>query len=219
VSFRQILEFRQCPLDQRDCRFGLSTLICDDPEKMQRFRVIRVLLQRLTVKLLGALEPSCPVVGETGIDRPRDASRPASTLLRIGCPPMTDGWQTRHRCDPALLQHLQERAQMLLVTPPAPDRTSVQGLAHLPRTRRQNRPIRLIELKTTRFPVEPEEFDQPAALAFEVSDQVLVVDGQHAQRQRPAPMLRQPLDLEPPKTALGQVVSPRNGLIKPTKIA
>src|SRR6266850_1551110 len=95
---------------------------------------------------------------------------------------------------------------MLFVMPPPADRTGVDRLADLPMTDRGDGSLGPVKIEAGGFPVEPEEFDQPAALAFKIADQPLVIDLDHMQRPQCQPMRRQSLDLAAAVTAIGQVV-------------
>src|SRR5437660_3789167 len=95
---------------------------------------------------------------------------------------------------------------MLFVTPPPADRTGVNRLPDLPMADRCDGSLGPVKIEAGRFPVEPEELDQPPALAFEIADQPLVIDLDHMQRPQRQPMPRQTLDLAAAMAAIGQVV-------------
>src|SRR5207244_11686209 len=116
-------------------------------------------------------------------------------------------------------QHIKDRLQMPLVMPPTPDGAAEDRLPHFPETGREYWSLGAMELKAGGLPVEAEEFDQPPALALRVADHRLVIDRQHRQGQYPPPMLGQPLDLEVPPRAIGEVISEGISLAKPLEKA
>jgi hypothetical protein len=81
MRLRQVMQFRQRPLDQIDRRFDLSALICDDAQKMQRLGMLRVFRQRVAIERLRTPEPSRLMVSEAGIDRARDAAGAADVAV------------------------------------------------------------------------------------------------------------------------------------------
>src|SRR5437660_12138566 len=95
---------------------------------------------------------------------------------------------------------------MLFVTPPPADRTGVNRLPDLPMADRGDGSLGPVKIEAGRFPVEPEEFDQPPALALEIADQPFVIDLDRVKRPQCQPMCRQALDLAAAVTAIGQVV-------------
>ena len=62
-------------------------------------------------------------------------------------------------------------------------RSGEQWLAYLPCACGQDRSLGLIEVEAGRLPIQPEEFNQPAAFAFQIGDQRLVVNCEHAEKQ------------------------------------
>ena len=83
MRLRQILQCRLGPLDQLDRCLYMPAVIGNDTEKMQRFAMFRVLLQRLAVERLRPLDPSRLMMGEAGIHRPSDASGAAGVLFVV----------------------------------------------------------------------------------------------------------------------------------------
>src|SRR5271165_4255104 len=108
---------------------------------------------------------------------------------------------------------------MPLVFSPASDRAGKEGLANLPKARSEDRPLCFMKFEASGLPVETEEFDQPPALCFQVGYQLLVVDHQHLQRQHAQPMLRQPVHLQKPPPAIGQIMGEHLSLVKLMEIA
>src|SRR5215472_4080499 len=162
---------------------------------------------------------------------PRSA-RLAGSGTDIPCPPMSPAavngvapmdqahcLSGRFGSCSTLRQNLQQRLQVALILAPPANRAGEHRLAYLPAARGHDRPLGLMEVEAGGLPIEVEELDQAPALALQIRDQGLVVDRQHAQRQHMPPVLRQPLDLQSPRTAIGEVGIPYEWLIEPVKIA
>src|SRR6516225_781224 len=69
-----------------------------------------------------------------------------------------EGATTVRRRIAALRQNIEERLQMPVVMPPAPDRAAKDRLSHLPEAGREDRPLRAMKIETRGLPVEAEEF-------------------------------------------------------------
>ena len=90
---------------------------------------------------------------------------------------------------------------------PATDRAIVNRLAHLRRTRGENRAFRLMKSQTAWIPVEPAMSNDTARLAFQVSHDVFIADIENATRRQDAvPMRHQRLVMSIIAAKLGQIV-------------
>ena len=78
---------------------------------------------------------------------------------------------------------------MPLIAPPALQRGIVERLAHLVDAGGAHHAPGLVELQAARVPGQAAILDQPARLALEIADHLLILHLQHrARRQQPAPM-------------------------------
>lgn len=65
---------------------------------------------------------------------------------------------------------------MPLVAAPAAERAAIERLPHLPGAGRQDRPFGEMKIEARLLPIEAEKFDQAAAFARKIPDQLLVLD-------------------------------------------
>ena len=100
---------------------------------------------------------------------------------------------------------------MLFVMLPAAHRALVEGLADLPKAGGLYCGLGSVEFEAGWIPWQAEKFNQPPALPLQVSDQLLVLDLQHPQRQGVAPMICNAVP--------GQVLMPASGQIEGKKVA
>ena len=91
---------------------------------------------------------------------------------------------------------------------PAADRTVVDRLAYLRRAGSANRPLRVMERKAARVPIEPAMRNDTPRLTFQVGDDVFIANIENAAgRQHPVPMLHQRLVMPIIPAKLGQIIS------------
>ena len=68
---------------------------------------------------------------------------------------------------------------MSLIASPMSDRAIEYWLSHLPTAPGEDRSLGMLEIETSRLPIESEEFDQTPTLGLEIIDQCLVIDRRH----------------------------------------
>src|SRR6516165_12391244 len=95
---------------------------------------------------------------------------------------------------------------MAAVMAPPSDRTAMKRLPHLPGARRRDDPARAMKVETARLPIQAEEGNEPAALALEVGDHILVANVELGQPQNPAPVRCKPLGFDKSPRAVCKVV-------------
>ena len=95
---------------------------------------------------------------------------------------------------------------MALVMAPSSDRSTVEGLAHLPGARGLHGALGTMEIEASGFPRETKKFDEPPALALKIGNERLVLDVQAAQRQHATPMRGEALGLANAPAAIGEIV-------------
>src|SRR6266481_9091136 len=117
-------------------------------------------------------------------------------------------------CVARLPQRREHRPEMPLIMAPASDRARVDLLANLPHAQRRDRALRAVEVEAGGLPVEAEEIDQPAALPFEIADQRLVIDGQHAERKHALPMRRETRARPRANAAIDEIVGEKITLVE-----
>lgn len=90
--------------------------------------------------------------------------------------------------------------------PPAPDRAVIERLADLPSACRRDGAFSAIKIKASGLPGEAEKGDEPAALAGEVGNEILVTNLVPVQRENFLPVGHQSLSLAQPLGTVDQVV-------------
>ena len=82
------------------------------------------------------------------------------------------------------IECLEERGQVRLILPPDSNGIGIHGLANLHEAGRSHHAAVQMEGKAGRVPCEPEKIDQPARLAFQVGDQLFVIQVEPLERPR-----------------------------------
>src|SRR5688572_25895588 len=80
---------------------------------------------------------------------------------------------------------------MLFVVAPATDSMVIDRLPNLPPARRTDAALSLVELRTSRLPIDSAELDQAPDHRFGVSYQRFIVDFQNRIREHRLPMVHQ----------------------------
>ncbi len=104
-------------------------------------------------------------------------------------------------------EHFDQFPEPGFVVAPQVDRTRIDRLPDLLRTRRLDRALRFVEAQAVRLERQPAEGQQPADLAFQVGHNVLIVYVQHEARHDAMPVLHQPPVLQVVFAELHEVVA------------